>query len=121
VRACVALAGPFDFGECWDGLPQLTRRTFEVRSRASGEADAKRLAGTLSLQGQAERITAPLLIVFGRKDRLIPWQQAERLRETAGGHVEMLMLEDGNHGCANVAPWHRPYTADWLAERLGRG
>jgi hypothetical protein len=29
------------------------------------------------------------------------------------------MLEDGNHGCANVAPWHRPYTADWLAERLG--
>jgi 2,6-dihydroxypseudooxynicotine hydrolase len=28
------------------------------------------------------------------------------------------MLEDGNHGCANVAPWHRPYTADWLAARL---
>lgn len=121
VRACVALAGPFDFGECWEGLPRLTRRTFEVRSRASSESDARRLAGTLSLQGQAERITAPLLIVFGRNDRLIPWRQAERLRESAGGRVELLMLEDGNHGCANVAPWHRPYTADWLAERLGRG
>jgi hypothetical protein len=30
----------------------------------------------------------------------------------------LLMLEDGNHGCANIAPWHRPYTADWVAERL---
>ncbi|GMA87009.1 hypothetical protein GCM10025868_22590 [Angustibacter aerolatus] len=29
------------------------------------------------------------------------------------------MLDDGNHGCANVAPWHRPRTADWLAEHLG--
>ena len=28
------------------------------------------------------------------------------------------MLEDGNHGCANLAPWHRPYTADWLAAHL---
>jgi len=56
--------------------------------------------------------------VFGRQDRLIPWQHAERLRDTAGGETELLMLEDGNHGCANVAPWHRPYTADWLAARL---
>jgi 2,6-dihydroxypseudooxynicotine hydrolase len=28
------------------------------------------------------------------------------------------MLEDGNHGCMNVAPHHRPYTADWVAARL---
>jgi hypothetical protein len=59
-----------------------------------------------------------LLIVFGRQDRLIPWQQAERLRDAVAGPVELLMLEDGNHGCANVAPWHRPRTADWLAARL---
>ena len=28
------------------------------------------------------------------------------------------MLEDGNHGNMNVAPKHRPYTADWLAAKL---
>jgi 2,6-dihydroxypseudooxynicotine hydrolase len=28
------------------------------------------------------------------------------------------MLEEGNHGCANLAPWHRPYTADWVVARL---
>ena len=118
VKACVALAGPFDFGECWDGLPELTRKTFEVRSRAADEGEAHKMASTLSLEVVAGDITAPLLIVFGRQDRLFPWQQAERLRQEAGGEAEMLMLEKGNHGCANVAPWHRPYTADWLAARL---
>lgn len=118
VRACVALSGPYDFGECWDGLPLLTRQTFQVRAGAVDEAEAKRIAGTLSMEGHAGRLTAPVLIVFGRMDRLIPWQQAERLERELGGDVEMLMLEAGNHGCANVAPWHRPYTADWLAARL---
>ncbi|WP_448626576.1 alpha/beta hydrolase family protein [Geodermatophilus sp. URMC 64] len=118
VRACVALAGPYDFGACWDRLPGLTRATFQVRSRAGSDDEARAIASTLSLEGVAEKITAPLLVVFGRQDRLIPWQHAERLRDTAGGEVELLMLEDGNHGCANLAPWHRPYTADWLAARL---
>jgi 2,6-dihydroxypseudooxynicotine hydrolase len=116
VKACVALAGPYDWGECWDGLPALTRAAFRVRSGARSEAEARDLASTLTLKGTASAITAPLLVVFGRKDRLIPWQHAERLAAEAGG--ELLMLENGNHGCADLAPWHRPYTADWLAQRL---
>ncbi|GAA1296823.1 hypothetical protein Psi02_13410 [Planotetraspora silvatica] len=118
VKACVALAGPYNFGDCWDGLPLLTRQTFQVRSGAESQEEAHAIASTLNLDGSAEAITAPLLIVFGRKDRLIPWQHAERLRAASGSDTELLMLEDGNHGCANVAPWHRPYTADWVADRL---
>ena len=116
--ACVALAGPFTFGECWDGLPQLTRDTFRVRSGAADDDEARRIALTLSMEEVAADVVAPLLIVFGRKDRLIPWQHAVRLRDAVTGPVELLMLEAGNHGCANVAPWHRPRTADWLAARL---
>jgi pimeloyl-ACP methyl ester carboxylesterase len=118
IRACVALAGPYDFGDCWDGLPALTRHTFQVRSGAGSDEEAHRIASTLSLEGSTKAISAPLLVVFGRKDRLIPWPHAERLAAEAGGEVELLMLEDGNHGCANLAPWHRPYTADWVARRL---
>ncbi|GII56843.1 hypothetical protein Pth03_52320 [Planotetraspora thailandica] len=118
VKACVALAGPYNFGDCWDGLPLLTRETFQTRSGAGSEEEARRIASTLDLDGSAEAITSPLLIVFGRRDRLIPWQHAERLAATAGGDTELLMLEEGNHGCADLAPWHRPYTADWVAERL---
>ncbi|HYG94942.1 MAG TPA: alpha/beta hydrolase [Nocardioides sp.] len=118
VSACVALAGPFNFGECWDGLPQLTRDTFRVRSGAATDDEAREIALTLSMADVAGDVVAPLLIVFGRKDRLIPWDNAVRLQEAVAGPVELLMLEDGNHGCANVAPWHRPRTADWLADRL---
>jgi dipeptidyl aminopeptidase/acylaminoacyl peptidase len=116
--ACVALAGPFNFGECWPGLPQLTRDTFRVRSGAATDEEARQIALTLGMADAAADLVAPLLIVFGRKDRLIPWEQAVRLRDAVTGPVELLMLEDGNHGCANVAPWHRPRTADWLAARL---
>ncbi|GAA3533278.1 hypothetical protein GCM10022419_010600 [Nonomuraea rosea] len=118
VKACVALAGPYDFGDCWSGLPDLTRETFRVRARAGSEEEARHIAYTLTMHGSAGAIRAPLLVVFGRKDRLIPWRQAEHLAVAAGGDSELLMLEEGNHGCANLAPWHRPYTADWLAQRL---
>ncbi len=118
VKACVALAGPYNFGDCWDDLPPLTRDTFRVRSGAATDDEARAIASTLDLDGLATAIAAPLLVVFGRLDRLIPWQHAARLAEEAPD-VELLMLEDGNHGCMNVAPHHRPYTADWVARHLG--
>ncbi|MFI6316025.1 alpha/beta hydrolase family protein [Nonomuraea sp. NPDC050556] len=120
VRACVTLGGPYDYGDCWPGLPDLTRQAFTVRSGARSQDEAAGIAGTLSLAGVAGEIRAPLLIVFGRQDRLFPWKQAERLAATAGGEVELLMLEGGNHGCANLVPWHQPYTADWVAHHLTR-
>ena len=56
---------------------------------------------------------------MGKLDRLIPWQDAARLVEEASGPSELLLLEQGNHGCANLAPFHRYRTADWAAEQLG--
>lgn len=121
VRACVALAGPYNFGDCWERLPALTREAFRVRSRAADDTQARTVAATLDLAGRTGSIGCPLLVVFGRLDRLIPWQHAQRLADevaAAGGQVKLLMLEQGNHGCMNVAPSHRPYTADWLAAAL---
>jgi 2,6-dihydroxypseudooxynicotine hydrolase len=71
------------------------------------------------MTGRAERIRCPLLAVMGRLDRLIPWLDAQRLVDEAGGPAELLLLERGNHGCANLAPFHRYATADWAAHHLG--
>lgn len=118
VRACVALAGPYDFGACWDQLPALTRQAFQVRSRSADDDAARRAADTLTLAGRTSSIRCPLLVVTGKLDRLIPYQHAERLAAEAAGPTTLLLLEAGNHGCMNVAPMHRQKTADWVAAAL---
>jgi dipeptidyl aminopeptidase/acylaminoacyl peptidase len=119
VRLCVALAGPYNFAANWDRLPILTREAFRVRSKSAGMDRAREVAGQLSMEGRAELIRCPLLAVMGKLDRLVPWENAARLVGETGGPAELLLLGQGNHGCANLAPFHRYQTADWVAERLG--
>jgi 2,6-dihydroxypseudooxynicotine hydrolase len=118
VRACVALAGPYNFGECWDQLPPLTRTAFTARSFSTDQEQGRERALELDLTDAAKRIRVPLLVVAGKQDRLIPWKHAERLVAEAGGPTELIMLEDGNHGNMNVAAKHRYKTADWMARQL---
>ncbi len=119
VKACIALAGPYDFADNWDNLPILTREAFRIRSKSPDMETARARAAELSMAGRADRIRCPLLAVMGRLDRLIPWLHAQRLVDEAGGPAELLLLEKGNHGCANLAPFHRHATADWAAHQLG--
>jgi 2,6-dihydroxypseudooxynicotine hydrolase len=117
VRACITLCGPFSFGEVWYQLPELSRDAFRVRSKSPTEKAARLRADELTLAGLAGQLTAPLLVVAGKQDRIIPWQQAGRLSREAG-RAELLLLDQGNHGCANVPYLHRPYSADWMARQL---
>ena len=119
IKACIALSGPYDLGECWGQLPQLTRDTFRVRAKCDSEAQARNQAHTLSLRGVAGQIDCPLFIVAGKQDRLIPWQHAERLANEAAGKVELLMIEDGNHVANNRAYKYRTQSADWMKLQLG--
>jgi dipeptidyl aminopeptidase/acylaminoacyl peptidase len=118
VKACISLSGPYDAGDCWDGLPDLTRETFRVRSHCATQADAKRNAATLSLKGVAERITCPIFIMTGKLDRVIPWQDAEKLARAVKGPCELLLVEDGSHVANNRGYRWRLQSADWMAERL---
>ena len=119
VKACVALAGPYTFADGWDSRPLLTQEAFRVRSKSPDMAAARVAAAGISMEGRAELIRCPLLAVTGKRDRLIPWEHSARLVKEASGPAELLLLEEGNHGCANLAPFHRYLTADWVAEQLG--
>lgn len=116
LKACVALAGPYDWGSVWEGLPELTRRTFTFRAHKQTQEEAWEYGRSLTLSGRTAGIRCPLLVVFGARDRLLPPDGAERLAAETGG--TLLMLPDGNHGCMNVAAKHRNKTADWLAAQL---
>jgi pimeloyl-ACP methyl ester carboxylesterase len=119
IRATITLSGPYDFGASWQNLNPLTRAAFEVRSFSGSPEAAERRARDLTLEGYAERITQPLLVVVGQRDRLFPWRDGERLVDQARGESRLVSLESGNHGCANVVTHHRPLSADWMAVQLG--
>jgi dipeptidyl aminopeptidase/acylaminoacyl peptidase len=120
IRACISLCPTYCLGDIWDRLPDLSRAAFTIRSKSGSPEQARKRAAELSMAGLAGRITAPVLVVAGKLDRIFPWQEAKRLADEIGSHAELLLLEDGNHGCANVPYKHRPYSADWMASRLAR-
>ena len=69
--------------------PRPVRRTASPRSptaaaRPAGE-EAYEVAERMTLAGVAERITQPMVVVFGKRDRLVPWQHAARLAQEAPG------------------------------------
>lgn len=118
IKACVANCGPFDFGAVLPTMPGPSQETFRVRSRARSLAEAHEIAKHLTLQGVAERITCPLLVVFGAGDKLFSTEEGGRLARLASGPSEFVVFEEGNHVCFNISYKFRPLTADWTAERL---
>lgn len=119
IKACIALSGPYDWGEAWDRLPGLTREAFRVRSHSASVDDARKVAATLSLKDCARNIACPIFIVTGKRDTVVPWKDAERLAADVKGPCTLLTVEDGNHVVNNRGYRWRTQTADWMAGVLG--
>ena len=117
IKAVVPIGGPYNFGDCWDQLPSLTRETFQHHSGASDQAGARENAYKLDLAPVLGRIQQPMLVVFGKLDRLIPYQHAEQVAAEAP-NAKLVMYEDGNHVCNNLPYKYRPLVADWIGEML---
>jgi 2,6-dihydroxypseudooxynicotine hydrolase len=117
LRAVVALAGPYRFDLDWDELPPQTRATFQARSGAKSEEEARARAAELTLEEAAAHIETPLLIVGGGRDRIVRAHHQERLASEVKS-AELVIYPDGGHGVTNRAYESRSRMADWLAARL---
>lgn len=120
VRAAVENCGPWDMGECLPAMPELSRTAFQYHSGARDWQDAVARAHRLTLDGTAQRIRDPLLVIHGALDRLIPLEQARKIASAAGSSAELVVFENGNHVCNNIPYLYRPLTADWLKEKLSQ-
>jgi 2,6-dihydroxypseudooxynicotine hydrolase len=118
LKACIANCGPFDFAPVIRQMPEASQQVFQARCHARTPQEADAVAAKMTLEGKAQDIRCPLLIVFGGGDRIVPPAEGERLAKAAGGPTEFVVYEDGNHVCFNISYKFRPLTADWMAERL---
>jgi dipeptidyl aminopeptidase/acylaminoacyl peptidase len=118
VKACIALSGPYDWASLWPQMNPLTREAFRVRAKCASAEAAHDYGRSLTLKGIASNITCPLFIVAGKLDRIVPWQDGERLARAVRGPVEFLLIDDGNHVANNRAYRYRTQSADWMAQQL---
>jgi pimeloyl-ACP methyl ester carboxylesterase len=117
LKAVAGVSGPYDMGANWDGLPPLTRATLAHHTGAADDDEARAKAHELSLDGVLGRLTQPALIVTGRLDRLIPWQDTKRIADEAP-NATWVLYDDGTHVCNNIPFKYRPLVADWTREQL---
>ncbi|MGH9064501.1 MAG: alpha/beta hydrolase family protein [Acidimicrobiales bacterium] len=81
--------------------------------------DPAAVQDAMTLAGVADRITVPLLQVYGGQDPASPPSHAERVAAEVNGPATTVVFEEGVHVCNNVWYKARPLVADWLAEQLG--
>lgn len=119
LTAVAGVSGAFNFGECWEYLPGLTREAFQHHSGAADEEEARAKAFELDLAPVIADLDRPALMVTGKLDRLIPWEQTKRIADEAA-QGRFVLFEEGNHVCNNIPYKYRPLVADWLAQELRR-
>lgn len=118
IRALAGVSGPFQFGANWDVMPELTRETVAHHTGAHTPEQARRRAEALDLDGVAQRVRQPCLVLTGRLDRVIPWQDTKRIADAVPG-AEWALFDEGTHVCNNIPFLYRPLVSDWLRSRLG--
>ncbi|HEY7243145.1 MAG TPA: alpha/beta fold hydrolase [Xanthobacteraceae bacterium] len=118
LRACIANCGPYDWGKVLPRMPRVSQEVFRVRSHSRSIEEAHERGKLLTLEGRAENIRCPLLVVFGAGDRLIAPAEGERLAKAASGPSELVVYPEGNHVCFNISYKFRPLTGDWMARQL---
>jgi pimeloyl-ACP methyl ester carboxylesterase len=118
LKAIAGVSGPYDMSASWDAMPSLTREAFAHHSGASDDAEARERAAALNLAGVAELIEQPCLVVTGRRDRVIPWEQTRRIADDAP-RAQWVLYDEGTHVCNNLPFKYRPLVADWIRDQLG--
>ncbi len=117
VKAVSAIGGMYEMMDRWDRLPPISLETYMKNTWSSTLEETKEKVAKFSLEGVAEQIMQPLLVVFGKKDRLVPYEHAERLAKNAP-NAELVMYENGNHVCNNMPYKYRPLVGDWIKAKL---
>lgn len=134
LACCVAFGAFYDFAEVaklsLERGASYANSVSDMRGQlrwVSGHddfGDAVRFFAGFTLQGVAERITCPLLVVHGGRDRQIPGDHGQKTYDDAkrSARRTLVVLDDDEggveHCSADNIPRARAIMADWIADVL---
>ena len=99
-------------------VPKATRDGFVFVSGSKTIGKVTRFFACINLEGFAEKIRCPLLVVHGGLDTITPMDNATRMIQEVAGLVETLIWEDSGHCCHDRAHIVRPAMGDFMARHL---
>jgi dipeptidyl aminopeptidase/acylaminoacyl peptidase len=102
VKACVAISGPFKSSSRRREMMPVTREAYMHYLGAADEAEMEMLAARLTLEDYASNITCPLLVIGGKQDPIVHWENSKMLHDAARGPKELHLFDEGNHSCQNI-------------------
>lgn len=116
LRAVISSGGFYDFRDYrfWAVTTQLN--VMEDLMVASLSEARAYIEERCSLEGVAEKIQAPYLVIHGARDELVSVAEGERMAEGPKG--EFVNFADGFHTCTNYNATLVPLMCDWMAARL---
>ena len=119
LKACVGFGGSYNPAELLSRNPAA----IPIFSAVFGKdkEDTAELLKQVNLEGLAEKITCPLLMVHGDQDPLFPLDDVKRVYEKASGPKELKVYENDGHCCHNHDLEAICYIVDWLADTLKNG
>ena len=118
ITAVLANCGPWSLGDEWSRLVPLYRAKYIWNLGGGSEETARERAQAITLNGVAERVQVPALVIFGGADVLMDADQHGRRTAEALPKGELWMFELGNHGVTNFAAEHLGPGADWLRTHI---
>lgn len=117
LQSAASVGGFYSFSG-WDSYSELMKNNFTSLFGKENWDDAKAFSQGLTLEGILHQVKCPLMVVHGRLDKIAPVETLERIKEEAATEVELVVYEQGNHVCNNIAYLYRPLIADWTKKKL---
>jgi 2,6-dihydroxypseudooxynicotine hydrolase len=117
IKAAVSWGAMYHLRNIAD-VPIHTRDGFMYVSQSKTIEEARQFFECINLEGFAEKIKCPLLVVHGGLDTITPMENATRLVREARGKTETLIWEDSGHCCHDRSHIVRPGMADFMARNL---
>jgi dipeptidyl aminopeptidase/acylaminoacyl peptidase len=127
-RCAVSMSGPADLAAFLKYRGKLHGRNSELyaywkKQIGDPDSDAARIA-EVSPALHVDRIEAPILLIHGEDDDIVPYAQSRDLKkrlDRSGRRTELITLEGEGHDDWSMASWRRvlPAVGAFLDQHLG--